>query len=116
MKTLLIFKYLYENFDFNPKNIMVDFNMAQISGLKNIYGTNINIHFYFFHYFQAIWLNFRKNGLCYKKSYVINSELLFNLKLLAFIDRAEIKDLYKKTKKNSENKYNKFFNFFNKTW
>ena len=29
-----IFKYLYEKYDFNPKNIMVDFNMAQINGLK----------------------------------------------------------------------------------
>ena len=36
-----IFKYLYEKYDFNPKNIMADFNMAQINGLKNIYGNNI---------------------------------------------------------------------------
>ena len=36
-----IFKYLYEKYDFNPKNLMADFNMAQINGLKNIYGNNI---------------------------------------------------------------------------
>ena len=91
--------------------------MAKINGLKNIYGNNIFIHGCFFHYSQAIWRNFKKNGLCYKNSYIADSELLFNLQLLAFIDWAKIKDLYKKiTKKYSENKYKKFFNYFNRTW
>ena len=112
-----IFKYLYETYSFNPKNVMVDFNMAQINGLKNIYGNNIFIHGCFFYYSQAIWRNFRKNGLCYKNSYSSNSELLFNLQLLAFIERTKIKDLYNKITHNySENKYKKFFNYFNKTW
>ena len=50
-----IFKHLYETYDFNPKNIMDDFNIAQINGLKSIYGNNILIHRCFFHYSQPIW-------------------------------------------------------------
>lgn len=108
---ILSHKYLniYMKNMFNPKNIMVDFNMAQINGLKNIYGNNILIHECFFHFSRAIWRNFKKNGLYYKNSYAVNSELLFNLQLLSFIDRAKIKDFYIKiTKKYSENKYKKF--------
>ena len=93
-----MFGYLYEAYSFNPNNIIVDFNIAQINGFKNIYGNNILIYGCFFHYSQALWRNFRKNRLCYKNSYSSNSELLFNLQLLAFIERTKIKDLFKKNK------------------
>ena len=110
-----IFKFLYEKLNSNPHNIMVDFNLAQINGLRNIFGNNISIHACFFHYSQAIWRNFGKYGLCNKKSYSSNTELLFNLQILSFIDRNKIKDLYKKiTKKYSSNK--SFFDYFRKTW
>ena len=33
-----IFKYLYKKYNFNPHNIIVDYNLAQIKGLNNIYG------------------------------------------------------------------------------
>ena len=96
---------------------MVDFNLAQINGLKNIFGNNISIHACFFHYSQAIWRNFLKYGLCNKNSYTSNAELLFNLQILSFIDRNKFKDLYKKiTKKYSSNKYKSFFKYYRKTW
>lgn len=88
---------------------MVDFNLTQIKGLKNVYVNNISIHECFFHFSQAIWRNFRKHGLCIKKSYQSNAELLFNLQLLAFINRIKIKDLYNKIiKKYKDKKYKPF--------
>ncbi len=46
-----------------------------------------------------------------------NSELLFNLQLLCFIDIENIEDFYKKiVKAYKENKYKIFFNYFKKTW
>ena len=38
-----IYKYLYENFKFLPRNIMVDFNLDQINALNKIFN-NINIY------------------------------------------------------------------------
>ena len=74
-----IYKYLYENFKFLPRNIMVDFNLAQINALNKIFN-NINIYMgVFFHYSQYIWRNFRKYGLCKKGSYNENSIFIFNL-------------------------------------
>ena len=38
-----IYKYLYENFKFLPRNIMIDFNLDQINALNKIFN-NINIY------------------------------------------------------------------------
>ena len=38
-----IYKYLYENFKFLPRNIMVGFNLAQINALNKLFN-NINIY------------------------------------------------------------------------
>ena len=50
MKKLL--KYLYEKLNFNPHNIMINFNLSQINGLKNIFCNNISIHVCFLNYSQ----------------------------------------------------------------
>jgi len=51
-----------------------------------------------------------------KKSYEKNAKLLFNLQLLAFINKTKINDLYNKiTKKYKDKKYITFFNYFNRT-
>ena len=111
-----IYKYLLEKYDFNPRNIMVDFNHSQIVAINNIF-KNALIHGCFFHFSQAIWRRFRKYGLCKKGSYEQNSELLFNIQLMAFMDRKKIDNFYKKfTKKYKEEKFKNFFSYFRRNW
>jgi hypothetical protein len=71
---LSIFEYLKNNFQFNPKNIMVYFRLSQIKAIQKVF-QRCNIHFYFFHFSQSIGLNLKKYGLCGKGTYTINYEL-----------------------------------------
>ena len=65
----------------------------------------------------TIWQRFRKYGLCKKGSYEQNSELLFNIQLMAFMDRKKNDNFYKKlTKKYKEEKFKRFFSYFKRNW
>ena len=73
-----IYNHLSIKYNFNTRMIMVDFNMAQIQAITNVF-KNTQIHGYFSHFSQAKLHPFRKEDLCKKGSYEKNSELLFNL-------------------------------------
>ena len=50
--------------------------------------------------------------MCGKNTYIYNSDLLYNIQLLCFIVKKNIKTLFKKIKqKFKNNKYIKFFNY-----
>ena len=111
-----IFKYLKENYSFAPSNFMCDFNKSQIKAIQTIF-PETKIHCCFFHFSQAIWKNFRKHGLCGKGTYNSNSELLFNLQILCFIEKKNIINFYKKINNNfKEEKYKSFFAYFKNNW
>ena len=111
-----VFKILKIKYKFNPNYIMCDFRISQIKAVKYNFPRS-NIHCCFFHYSQALWKHFMKYGLGGKNTYLDNSELLFNLQLLCFIDIENIEDFYKKIVKTyKENKYKNFFNYSKKTW
>ena len=60
----------------------------------------------------------KKIGL-FKKDYSKKAyELLFNIKILAFITPVNIKKFYNKliAEYNDEDKFAEFFNYFKKTW
>jgi len=112
----VIFNYLAKNYSFNPRKIMVDFNTAQLKAIKDIF-PECKLHTCFFHFSQAIWKNFKKNNLCGKNTYESNSELLFNIQIMAFIKRDKIDKFYKEIKQKYKNsKYNNFFKYFSRTW
>ena len=89
--------------------MMVDFNTAQLKAIKDIF-PDCKLHTCFFHFSQAIWKNFKKHNLCGKNTYEKNSELLFNIQIMAFINRDKIDKFYKDIKQHyKNNKYNNFF-------
>jgi len=111
-----LFKILKIKYKFNPNYIMYDFRISQIKAVQNNF-PRCNKHCCFFHYSKALWKQFMKYGIGGKNAYLNNSELLFNLQLLCFIDIENIGYFYKKIVKTyKENKYKKFFNYFKKTW
>ncbi len=111
-----IFLYLAKTYSFNPRKLMVDFNIAQIKAVKEIF-PDCKLHTCFFHFSQAIWKNFKKNNLCGKNTYERNSELLFNIQILAFIKRDKIENFYKEIKQNyRNNKFSNFFKYFTRNW
>ena len=85
-----IFIYLKEKYSFRPPNIMCDFSLAQINSVKKIF-SDCKIHCCFFHFSQCIWNKFRKYNLCGINTYKDNSNLLFNIQLLCFIEKKTLK-------------------------
>ena len=94
-----IFDYLSSQYSFKPRRFMYDFNIAQIKSIKSIFPECL-IHTCIFHFSQAIWQNFKKYNLTGKGTYNDNSELLFNIQLMNFMDRGKIEEFFKKLKKN----------------
>ena len=94
-----VFKILTIKYKFNPNYIMCDFRISQIKAAQNIF-PRCNIHYCIFHYSMALWKYFMTYGLGGKNIFLNNSELLFILQLLCFIDIENIEDFYKKIFKN----------------
>ena len=67
---------------------------------------------------QAIVKNMKKQCLFTKKNYIINTELLFNIKLLCFLEPSSIKKFYNNLEiEYAKNKdYENFFTYFNRQW
>ena len=95
---------------------MCDFNTAQIKAINTIF-PEYKLNTCFFHFSQAIWKNFRKYDLTGKGTYKTNSELLFNIQLMNFMDREKIDKFFKDIKKQfKDKKYDNFFKYFTRTW
>ena len=117
MRLLKIFlNILKKNYQFNPKNFMVDFPTSQIKAIQRCF-PRCNVHCCFFHFSQAIWRNIKKCGLSGKGTYSKNHELLINLQFLSFIKKENIDKMYKSIQKNYKSKkYKKFLAYFTRTW
>ena len=66
-----ILKYLSNKYSFKPRRFMCDFNIAQIKAINSIF-LDCKLNTCFFHFSQAIWINFRKYDLCGKGIYNTN--------------------------------------------
>jgi hypothetical protein len=112
-----IFDKLKNLFLFKPLIITSDFSRSITNAIKKIYPDAIQIKC-LFHFLQAVTKKMKKIGL-FKKDYSKEAyELLFNIKILAFINPLKIKNFYNKliAKYNDEDKFAEFFNYFNKYW
>ena len=112
-----IFDKLKKDFSFNPFIITLDHAKYISKAIKKIYPETIQVKC-FFHFMQAINKNLKKYGLINKKNIKDNTELIFNIKLLCFVDPSLLEKFYKdienEYKKNKD--YKKFFEYFNRQW
>ena len=112
-----IFDKLKKDFSFNPFIITLDHAKYISNAIKKIYPETIQVKC-FFHFMQAINKNLKKYGLINKKNIKDNTELIFNIKLLCFVDPSLLEKFYKdienEYKKNKD--YKKFFEYFNRQW
>ena len=110
-----IFKYLKDRFDFNPPNITMDMCKAQILAAREIFPTS-NIILCFFHYIQRIIKHLpqiKSTNLIKKQK---AKDLLSNLKLIIFLEEADINTFFKKIKTKFEKEFSKFLKYFEKTF
>ena len=103
-ETIITYKEMFKNlkniFGFNPRLFNMDFNKAECVALKKIF-PNIYVIKCFFHYIQCLYKHIKKYGLNKKEYKNEIYELLFNLKMLSFIEAESISYIYKKIKKNT---------------
>lgn len=101
----IIYKKFYEtlkyNYSFEPKKITMDFALANLNAVREVYGrSNLEILPCLFHLLQAWWRKAIKLGLK-KKEYIKNTQtILFNLEILPFFGYSKAIQFYKKLKEN----------------
>ena len=112
----VLFENLKEKFGFNPKLYTSDFQKSSTKALKKIF-PNIYLIKCFFHFTQCIFKHIKKLGLSKKKFQKDIQEILFNIKMLCFIEPKNIYYIYKKIKnKYNNNNFKDFFSYFEKNW
>ena len=110
-----LFDILKNNYKFNPKIFTIDFCRASTKAIKNNFPSCIIIKC-FFHWVKALWGNMKKNGYTDLKNIAQTKIVLFNVKVLAFIDPKLIKKYYNLIINEFGNEYEKFFKYFEKNW
>ena len=112
----VLFENVKNKFGFNPKLFTMDFQKSSAKAIKNIFP---NIYFIkcFFHFIQSLIKNLKKYNLFKNEFKKEIYELLFNLKMLSFINPDNIYNIYKKIKKKfNDKKYIDFFRYFERAW
>ena len=113
------YETLKNNYSFNPKRISLDFALANLKAVNDVFGqTNIEIIPCLFHLLQAWWRKAIKLGLK-KKIYIKNTEtILFNIELIPFMDYSHAIKFYKKIREkyNDNSEYDEFFEYIEKNW
>ena len=110
-----IFNFLKYNFGFNPNLFTVDFGKAGYIAIKNVF-PNTRIYPCYFHLIRRLIIHIKylrsKNRVLKRAA----KNLLFNMKILLFIDSEEIEDFYGKIKNKYRSSFKKFFNYFDKVY
>ena len=116
MTYLEMFKNLKNKFGFQPRFFTMDFNKASCKALKKIF-PNIYIIKCFFHYVKSLFKHIKSLGLFKNNNKENVLELLYNLKVLSFIEPKYIPSLYKKIKKKYNSKdFIDFYKYFERVW
>ena len=105
------YTYLKNQFDFNPKFITCDFAIANIEAIKFVFGEeNITIITCFFHLIQNWWKRAGRLGMRKKDIIKKSRNLIFNLKLLPFMELNNARKFYLKIKEYfNEYEFNNFY-------
>ena len=110
-----IFKFLKKNFNFQPSLITVDLGKAGYIAIKNIF-PNTRIYPCYFHLVRRFILHLkylRSNNKVLKRN---SKNLLFNMKLLLFIDSDKIEDFFEIIKNKYYEGFKRFIDYFEKTY
>lgn len=110
-----ILKYLKLNFNFNPPVIIIDFEKAGYLAFKNIF-PKTRIFPCYFHLIRRLILyikNLRSDNRVIKRA---SKNLLFNMKILLFIDNAKIDGFFELIKNKYYDSNKKFFDCFEKNY
>ena len=113
-----MYTFLKTNFNFIPNLITFDFCLSNIKAINEIYDKDeITIIPCFFHFVQCLWRKASNLGLRKKKNVHRTRILMFNLKLLPFLEENKAKQFYKLIKDDfTEEKYEAYFEYFERTW
>ena len=120
METYELFYTILKNkYNFVPKFITCDFMKSNINAIYNIFKDNTKIITCFFHYVQCLWRKANSFHLR-NKNYIENTKvLIFNLKILPFLEYENMFKFYKEIKIQSifnDIMYDNFFNYLEKNW
>lgn len=114
-----IYKYLKDNFNFNPQLISTDFEISSILALNKLFKEkNIQFLTCYYHFKQSIISKFFEYEIIKKNNYWGFTELLMNLSILYFIPSEKVPMLFDLIKSNytSEKEKNFFNNYFEPFW
>lgn len=122
MSNMIIIKIIYSilktHYSFKPKRITCDFALSNIKVIKTVYrNDNILIIPFFFHLVQCWWRKANLLGL--RKKNIVNKTrlLIFNLKILPFLNHEKTVEFYLKLKNEFEcNEFDLFFEYLENTW
>ena len=112
MILFLKFFRLKNDYNFNPKMITIDFSKALTNAINSIFPECIIIKCYF-HWCNALWKNMKKYGLVEKDKLKNTQELMFNIKLMAFMKPNLLGKFYKLIVEKYVEEYENFLNIIN---
>ena len=110
-----ILKYLKLNFNFNPPVITIDFGEAGYSALKNIF-PKTRIFPCYFHLIRRLILHIKDLLSENKVIKRASKNLLFNMKILFFIDNDKIDEFFELIKNKYYDSNKKFLDYFEKNY
>ena len=110
------YSFIKAKYNFNPVFITCDFSKANISAINKTF-ENCLIITCFFHLIQCWWR--KASTLKLRKKNIVSKTriLIFNLKLLAFMDIGRAIEFYDTIKTTYyEEQFSEFFDYFETTW
>ena len=117
---ITFYTYLKNMYLFNPRYITCDFAMANIKAIQIVFAKdNCTIITCLFHLIQSWWRRASLLGLRKKKNLSTTKAIIFNMKMLPFMNKNDAIEFYKKIKEippdNSE-EFKTFFEYFENTY
>ena len=112
------YSLLKNRFNFKPLKITCDFALSNIKAIKEVFnGEETLLIPCFFHLVQSWWRNAGKFGLRKKNIVEKTRVVIFNLKLLPFLEESQAKKFYEKIiEEYDEDSFQPFYKYFEKTW
>ena len=110
------YSFIKSKYNFNPDFITCDFSKSNIAAINKIFEKSLIITC-FFHLIQCWWR--KASILKLRKKAIVNKTriLIYNLKLLAFMDIDSAIDFYETIKTTfNQDQFNEFFDYFETTW
>ena len=112
------YSLLKAKFKFKPKRITCDFCKSNLLAINEVFSEEKTLTITcFFHLIQSWWRKAGKLGMRKKNILQKSRNLIFNLKLLPFMDIYNAREFYLSIKEYfSEEQFNEFYIYFEQTW